>query len=258
MFVILGGANMDSQKKRIEKIIRFLKNSKGQGVVGFSIVVAFCVAIGVFINRVGLIEALTETYDRTQETAFLPSAIQPDKALNVTQEIAPLSSTGGGNVAPSSSNNQPGQPVQNEQPGQPVQNEQPEQPVQNEQPEQPVQNEQPEQPSTPGMPAGGQTGGNDIVSLASTPAGAMTILQKYVDYAKNHNLQQWQAVDPAWEAYQADGSPLGITSKDRFGALFIWNWQPADSNWTSWNDVSSSWQWSEIRNYYETWKNNNS
>ena len=274
--------------KEFFKYIKYIKNNKGQGLVDFAVVVFFCVVIGLAARESGLIDALADTYSDKVQIALGPSGISMSEANASGNQSTgntsgdgtsgiPVSGTGSGtgtgdgtgtgsgtgtgdgtgtgsgtgtgdgtgtgsgtgtgdgtgtgSGTGSGSGTGTGSGTGSEGGS----------------------------GSTPGIPAGGSTGGNSIVILASTPAGASTILLKYADYAKDHNLQQWQAVDPAWAAYQADGSPLGITSKDTFANVIIYNWQAANASWTSWNDISGSdWQWSEIKRYYETWKKNNS
>ena len=73
---------------------KFIKNNKGQGLVEFALVCAFCVAVGLAAREAGLLDALSDSYNE-QQTAFAPSDIQPYKS-NVAGNISAGTNVSGG------------------------------------------------------------------------------------------------------------------------------------------------------------------
>ncbi|MBO5604557.1 MAG: hypothetical protein J5915_04150, partial [Acidaminococcaceae bacterium] len=74
--------------------LKFIKNNKGQGLVEFALVCAFCVAVGLAAREAGLLDALSDSYNE-QQTAFAPSDIQPYKS-NVAGNISAGTNVSGG------------------------------------------------------------------------------------------------------------------------------------------------------------------
>ena len=74
--------------------LKFIKINKGQGLVEFALVCAFCVAVGLAAREAGLLDALSDSYNE-QQTAFAPSDIQPYKS-NVAGNISAGTNVSGG------------------------------------------------------------------------------------------------------------------------------------------------------------------
>ena len=61
---------MSDEKKKLLMFLRGL-SEKGQGIVEFGVVVAFCVAIGYFMQTVGFASALNENHLRQRKDTHL-------------------------------------------------------------------------------------------------------------------------------------------------------------------------------------------
>ena len=90
---------MSGKKKNITTNLQFLKNKKGQGIVEFALICAFCVGVGLAAREAGLLDALQSGYNG-QQSDFTPAAIQQKNVTTKSGNIAAVADTGGGTNTP--------------------------------------------------------------------------------------------------------------------------------------------------------------
>ena len=214
---------MPEQVRKKKLFFNLLKKEKGQNLVGFALIVAFCAGIGLAAREAGLMEALNDTYSR-QETAFAASDIKSGET-KVSGDIGAVKIGGGGtNSSVGGSGSGSGgsaggvtpqtDPPQTDPPAQ-------DPPAQDPPAGPPTQNPPAGggSNSTPGMPAGGQTGGGSGNSY-SVVIGTVAATEHLKLQSEVIGTTQFNAINVStWN--QATGQEKLNTMKE--GTLFYNN-----------------------------------
>lgn len=88
---------MPGEMKKDNQALGFLKNNKGQNIVEFALLLAFCAGIGLAAREAGLLDALNESYSQ-QQAVYEPVAIVKNETAR-SGDIAAVEDTGGGSNA---------------------------------------------------------------------------------------------------------------------------------------------------------------
>ena len=228
---------MSDEKKKLLMFLRGL-SEKGQGIVEFGVVVAFCVAIGYFMQTVGFASALNDIFGTAASAEFAPADIVAGET-KVEGNIAAVDSIGGGSSSSDSGGNPnpPADPPANP-PADP--------------PADPPANPPANPPADPpGIPAGGQTG---------EESGKLSPLAYYEKLSYYKNLINVDNDSIIKNNYRASGD-INILGVDEGTLINIINNNllKEPSNSLKWSDiqwgtplVNDSYMWMNVKSACES------
>ena len=87
---------MTEVAEKLKSMLR-LQNQKGQGLVEFAIILAFCTLIGYFAQTSGFLDALNDSYNKSADSAFAsPDIVAGQTKVSGTVAAKESTTTGGG------------------------------------------------------------------------------------------------------------------------------------------------------------------